>query len=275
MFRRSLLGGDTWHNPSMKKRLSTERSATRKASVSLTVLGLMTSVAAGCGGTVTETTATGGAGGAGTGGSAGTTGTGGEPQGTCSPEEEMAAFNEPPSLGFAAPPSSPLTAVVVSVTDTSLEYNLGPDGGTETFLWAGPPLTTVFAQGDSVTVGAQEGWHFVAGSQIAAARNDFDFVPPDALPAVPMSKAPPLGYTTQCYFPEAGGGCGLPPASIDILALEVVGGTETVPVGSIVDVGGFQIHNAQSVALPGYGSEDCVVEALFMSGATVLGPVGK
>lgn len=248
-------------------------------------LALLASSPLACGGSVTST----GSGGAGAdggsggtpgsgadGGSGGTAGSGGA-QGTCSPDEMAGAYDQPPALGLASPPGSPMSAVVVSVTDTTLEYNLGPDGGTETFTWRGPPLTTVFKQGDTVTVGTGAGWHFVAGEMVAATYSDDQFVPPGALPAVPMTKAPALGYATQCQFPEAGGACEQPPADVHVLAVRA--GTDAdaidVPVGETGAFGGFQIHNAQSVALPGYGSNDCVLEALFMSGVTVLGPIGK
>lgn len=246
------------------------------------VFALLSLAAPGCGSAVVESTTEGGGSGgtAGTGGAGaagGSGGSGGMDEGTCSPEEEAGAFDEPPDLGLSAPPGSPMTAVIVTVTESSLEYTLGPDGGTDTFTWRGPSLTDVFKQGDTVSVGSLEGWHFVAGEQVAATYTEYAFVPPGTLPPVPMSKAPPLGYATQCFFPENAGACGQPPSDVSVLFLRAGTGTDTidVPVGATVEAGGFQLHNAQSVALPGYGSDDCVLEALFMTGVTVLGPIGK
>lgn len=219
---------------------------------------------------------TGGGGSGGTGGTGASGGSGGM-EGTCSPEEEAAAYDEPPALGFLSPPGSSMSAVVVTVTESTLEYNLGPGGSVDTFAWRGSSLLDVFSEGDTVIVGTADGWHYVAKDRVAATYTGYQFVPPDALPAVPMSKAPVLGYATQCSFPENGSACGQPPASVNVLAVRAGTGADAVdvPVGATVTVGAFDIHNAQSVALPGYGSDDCVLEALFMSGVTVLGPLGK
>jgi hypothetical protein len=264
--------------------------------LSFSCLALLALASLGCGGTVETGSAGGGAAGsagsAGSAGIAGTAGTGATGatggaagtggssggQGTCSPEEKGGAYDGPPDLGFKSPPGSPMSAVVVTVTESSLEYNLGPGGPVELFSWRGPPLTDVFKDGDTVTVGVSQGWHFVANEKVAAAYADnASFVPPDVLPAVPMSKTPPLSYTTQCAFPEGVGDCGQPPADVRVLAVhfESGKGPVDVAVGETVAAGELQVHNAQSVALPGYGSNDCVLEALFMSGVTVLTPVGK
>lgn len=236
-----------------------------------------------CGGSVegVSSGSSSGAGGAGSSSSSSGSGSGGGGggvmEGTCPPDVKAAAYDEPPALGFKSPPGSPLTAVVVSVTDTSLEYNLGPGGPVELFMWRGPSLLDVFKAGDMVAVGTSEGWHYVAGQKVAAARKDYQFVPPEALPAVPMSKAPTLGFASQCSFPEGSGTCGQPPSSVHVLAVRVGAGTDAVdvPVGATTSFGGFEIHNEKSVALPGYGSNDCALEALFMSGVTALGPIGK
>jgi hypothetical protein len=241
-----------------------------------------------CGGTVESTTDTGGSGGSGgtgaaggSGGSGGTGATGGSggAQGTCSSEEEAIGYDEPPPLGFqSSTPASPMTAVIESITESSIEYTLGPGGTVDTFAWRGPSLLDVFNDGDTVTVGTSEGWHYVAGgSKIAAAYTGYQFVPPDALPAVPMSKVPVLGYATQCSFPEGGGACDQPAADVRLLAVQVGTGADAtlVPVGETWTSGDFQVHNAQSTALPGYGNEDCILEALFMSGVTVIAPIGK
>jgi hypothetical protein len=221
------------------------------------------------------TTAAGGSGGTTAAGGSG--GAGGSVEGTCSAEEKAGAYDDPPKLGLAAPPGSPIVAVVVSVNATSLEYAIGPGAPVEVFGWQGPSLLDVFKNGESVTVGTSEGWHYVAGEKVAATYNDYQFVPPPALPAVPMSKAPQLGYVTQCFFPEGSGACGLPPASVDVLAVQVGTGPDavTVTVGGTATAGEVTVHNVQSVALPGYGSDDCILEALFMTGVTVLAPLAK
>lgn len=238
-----------------------------------------------CGGSVASTGEAGSGGGGASGGDGGTAGTGasggsggaGGVDGACSSDEQAGAYDSPPDLGFKLEPGSPMTAVVVNVTDDLLEYNLGPDGSVDTFLWRGPPLGDVFKQGDTVTVGVADGWHYVAGEMVAATYTEYQFVPPSELPAVPMAKAPPLSYVSQCRFPEGSGACGQSPADVHVLAVRAGSGAEAadVRVGETGAAGAFQIHNAQSTALPGYGTDDCILEALFMSGVTVLGPVGK
>ena len=42
--------------------------------------------------------------------------------------------------------------------------------------------------------------------------------------------------------------------------------------GVTIDLLGWQIHNANSAQYPGYGSENCVVEAGFASVITAVGP---
>jgi hypothetical protein len=235
----------------------------------------------GCGGMVEVTNSTdgtagtGGTGGtAGAGGTGGTAGAGGD---ICSDDLQAVAYQEPPPLGFESAPSKSMTAVVVSVTATSLQLSLGPDGSLETFTWEGPALTDYFAQGDTVTAGASEGWQYVAANVIAAVHVDYQFVPPDVLPAVPMTKGPALGYASQCHFTEAGGGCGQPPGSVHVLAVTAGSGPGSIEVGfgETAAAGPHTVHNAGSSSLPGYGGDDCAVEALFFTGITVVGPVGK
>jgi hypothetical protein len=148
------------------------------------------------GGAITGATGgaiTGGAGGASTGGTGGATASGTGAMGTSLPEcsKEVEDTVYPSHLGLSPKPKSPLSAVVVSVAPDSLQFSVGAGMPVQTFAWEGPPLDAVFKQGDSITVGTQQGWDYVAGSQVAAVHEEETASSPAVLPAVPMSKAPP------------------------------------------------------------------------------------
>lgn len=226
-----------------------------------------------CGGDVTE----GSGGSGGSGGAVGNGGAGGSGGGTgdeCTPDlKALASLNAPP-LGFASTPSGPGTAVVAAVDPAGLDLTLGAGGSVLRFDWLGPDLTAHFQVGETVSIGIGTGWHYVTGATAGLATIvDFSFVPPATLPELP-GNGPAIGFATQCTWVESGGGCGQPPATAAVLALEATwnGQTTTVPYDGTGEAGPWQIHNAGAVALPGYGSNDCAVEAAYQAAVTSLGP---
>ncbi|MBK8254902.1 MAG: hypothetical protein IPK82_19860 [Polyangiaceae bacterium] len=242
----------------------------------------------GCGGSVESSSTGTSGGGGGQGGSGGTTfggsgpgggtvGTGGMVEGTCSDAQLAVVGTQMPPLGFSNLPPDNMGATIVSVSPTVIEYTLDGTGESGKFLWEGPDLTGSFQPGDMVAVGTQEGWQYVAFNTIVATRVDYNFIPPSSIPAVPMSKSPPMEYASECTFVDFAAGCGQDPGLGDLLAVSVGAAPDTVlvPGGATTTFGPFDITNVTSVAAPGYASDMCIVEAYFGSALTVRGPVGK
>lgn len=265
----------------------------RCAAVTLSMVGLVFML--GCGGSSTSDSSSGGAGGsAGAGASGGTAGAGGV-GGTgasggsggssgsggsagsaneCSAELRQQASLSGPPIGFDGSSTGPGSAVVAAAHADGLELTLGPGGGILKFRWVGPDLSSRFAVGEMVQIGNQQGWDFVAGdAHTAAAWREYGFVAPVEIPDVPYY-GPKLSLAPQCTFLEGGGGCGQPPGTVTVLAVEATTGAAPVLIrhGDSGELVGWSITNVNNVQYPGYSSEDCVVEAGFAGTITALGP---
>jgi hypothetical protein len=209
-------------------------------------------------------------GGASTGGSStGGSSTGGTSTGGTGGTDECASIAtlDPTEVGFETPPELG-QKTVIGVTPTSLETTAG------TLLWSGPDLTAKFAVGESVMVGLKDGWHYVEGvSNVAATYRDFGFVTELDIPDPPPA-GPSLVYATQCTFEESPGGCGGPPGTGQVYAIEATtgAGPVVIQVGETKSLVGWEITNVGNGQYPGYGSEDCIVEAAFAGSITALGP---
>lgn len=215
------------------------------------------------GGTSSGGTSSGGASSGGT--SSGGTSSGGT-AGSTSECESLATLN-PTQVGFATTPQLG-QHTVLSVAPTSLETSGG------TLAWVGPDLTTKFSVGESVVVATQDGWDYVEGqTNVACAYYDFGFVTELDIPD-PPPVGPSLVYATQCTFEESPGGCGRPPGTGQVYAVEATtgGGPLVIQVGETKSLVGWEITNVGNGQYPGYGSEDCIVEAAFTGAITALGP---
>lgn len=234
----------------------------------------MIAALAGCGGNAVE--GQGGSGGSGgSGGAGGGSGGGGATGPACSEAQKTAALEPAPSLGFQGAIGAPKLVVLSEVTATSMKLSVGPDAPLITFEWEGPPLTDLFTNGDSATAGQTEDWHFVAGDKVVAVYDATGLAaPPSAINAVPMSSSPALSYITSCVFPDEKGYCGLPARDVESLGVQMDADGASVIAGSgeTQSVGDWTLHNAVSVAFPGYSSNDCVAEAGLTSSFTVTGP---
>lgn len=226
-------------------------------------------------------TAVGGSGGTSVGGTAGTSvgGSGGTSVGgsggvECDATIQQKASLGGPPVGFEALPGAPGPVLVTEVLPNELKLNPGPGGGTFSFKWAGPDLTKKFAQGQMVSVGSQDGWDYVSGdANTAVARRDDGFVAPTEIPDMP-NYGPHMGYANQCSFVEATGGCGQPPAAVTVLALEATtgAGVVTIPASATETFMSWEITNVNNIQFPGYGSENCDVEAAFVGIITAVSP---
>jgi hypothetical protein len=182
-----------------------------------------------------------------------------------------------PHVGFGSQPSGPGTAAVQSIDAGGIDLSLGLDGPTLRFDWVGPDLSEAFAVGEIVNIGINEtGWHFVNGTRMAAARQDSDFVAPDALPSISQNfLGPELSFVAQCTFPDSFSGCGQPQQNATALAVSAKFASEStiIDFGTMGAIGGWQVHNVAAVQYPSYGNDQCVVEAEFRATVTALGPV--
>ncbi|MCA9593413.1 MAG: hypothetical protein KC776_08880 [Myxococcales bacterium] len=222
--------------------------------------------------------ATGGSGGVGATGGSGATGgmagAGGSAGNECSAELKQNATLGGPEVGFDSLPGSNESGIIQNVSSSALEISFGTVSTLLVFKWVGPDLSDKFTKGEGVGFGEQNGWSYVAGSAwVAAARRDFGFVA-QSIPDLPYYPAPQLSYGTECTFKEGGGGCGQPGGTISLLSVDASTGAGVVSAGQgqTIDLLGWQIHNANSAQYPGYGSENCVVEAGFASVITAVGP---
>jgi len=221
-------------------------------------------------------TATGGAstGGASTGGaSTGGASTGGASGVECSGDIQQKANLGGPNVGFDALPGTPGPVLVASVLPGALELSPGTDSSTFEFAWVGPDLTKKFKPGEMVSIGSSEGWDYVMGdSYTAVARRDYGFVAPSQIPDMP-GYGPHLEYIPQCSFLEAAGGCGQPPSNVTVLALGATtgAGVVTIPFSATETFMGWEITNVNNVQFPGYGSNNCDVEAGFAGIITAVG----
>ncbi len=221
-------------------------------------------------------TSLGGSGGTSLGGSGGTSlgGSGGVGGDECTAELQKQATLDGPPVGFDALPGTPGPFVVAAVLPNEIQLSVSGDTSTFSFSWVGPDLTGKFTKGETVSIGNQEGWDFVSGStHTAAARRDFGFVAPSQIPDIPLY-GPHLDYAPQCSFLEGGGACGQPPAPVTILALEATtgAGALTIALGDTQSLVDWDITNVNNVQFPGYGGEDCVLEAAFTGIITAVGP---
>jgi hypothetical protein len=221
-----------------------------------------------------------GSGGSGAGGASGTTGgsqgAGGGAGGsadTCSPETKAAATSNGPSVGFEDGASGPGTAAVHAIDPTGIDLSVGPDAPPLRFRWVGPDLSASFTDGEIVSIGVSDGWHFVAGEKAtAAAIRHGGFTAPKLLPEIPGG-GPALGFSEQCYFYEAVSDCEGPPSQFYVLALDAAlnGAAATIPQGATAPLEAWQIHNALAWQFPGSGN-GCVVEGAYKTVITALGP---
>jgi hypothetical protein len=214
-----------------------------------------------------------GAGGAGSSSSAGGSGGGaGGSDEACSPELKDAATLNGPDVGFNGDPSGPGTAAVQAIDPDGIDLSLGPGAPLLRFRWIGPDLGAAFTKGEIVKIGVSAGWHLVTGEKARAATiTEESFVSPELLPEIPDG-GPAIGFSTQCSFQEASGACGSPPSEVEMLALEAAsaGAASSIPHGATASVGAWQIHNAIAVQYPGYGDQDCILEAAYLAVVTAL-----
>jgi hypothetical protein len=242
---------------------------------------LLCSFLCACGGESTNDTGANGGGGSSTGGtssggtstggtSSGGSSTGGASTGGTGGTDECASLAtlNPTPVGFETPPELLGDKTVVSVTATALETSAG------TLRWSGPDLTGKFTVGESVVVGIEDGWHYVEGvSNVAAAYYDFGFVTELDIPDPPAA-GPSLVYASQCTFQESPGACGSAPGTGQVYAVEATtgAGALVIQVGETKSLVGWEITNVGNGQYPGYGNDECHVEAAFAGSITALGP---
>jgi hypothetical protein len=262
-------------------------------------VALAAAVALGCGSNVQVSTSTGSGatggtggastGGAGTGATGGTGGTGGattSSTGTtgtslpsCSQDIQNAFFQVPSNLGLAPEPNGNQSAVVLSVAPKSLQLSTGGGKPDLTFAWDGPPLDAVFKPGDMVSVGALEGWDYVAASQVAAVWHGSAPPVPAALPGVPMSKTPPIGLEPAgCSLLWQASMCieGTNPANLLTLVVGTDKDAVSVPFMQTVTVGAVEVRNIVAIDEPAImQGANCVDPEQVDIRVSVLAPVGK
>ncbi len=159
----------------------------------------------------------------------------------------------PSSMGCAVPSEASETGfrqnwsdgvyTVLSASQHLLEIAAGPD--VLELAWSGPDLADAFRSGDSVTLGSELDWVFVAGPTSAAAILSRSIQQPASLPKL-IGPGPGLGYVPACTGQHA---------DRCWVNFSVSVGGVSVERGETRTADGWQVTNVQSISTSQCGDQ--------------------